>query len=182
MILGVHLSAAGCTVAKANRAGLPEVVERVAMGAPEPTLAALEEVLARHQVGADTIVGIACGNPLDWRRGIIQSPPNMPGWDQVPVVARWTARLGCRVFLMNNANASALAEWRFGSGRECRNMIYLTAGSGMGAGLILDGKLYEGTTGSAGEVATSAWHPMDRKATAKRDRWKVSVAVAASFS
>jgi len=151
-ILGVHLSAAGCTVAKANRAGVPESVERVAIGAPEPTLAALEAVLAKHKPEAATLLGIACGDPLDWRRGIIQSPPNMPGWDQIPIVSRWAGKFGCRVFLMNDANASALAEWRFGAGRECRNMIYLTAGSGMGAGLILDGRLYEGTTGSAGEI------------------------------
>jgi len=97
-------------------------------------------------------VGVSCGGPLDSRAGLVQSPPNLPGWDQVPVVAELSQALGCPAWLQNDANACALAEWRFGAGRGTRNMVFLTFGTGMGAGLILDGRLYEGTNDLAGEV------------------------------
>lgn len=97
-------------------------------------------------------IGISCGGPLDSRRGLILSPPNLPGWDAVPIVERFTGRFGVPVGLQNDANACALAEWRWGAGRGVRNMIFLTMGTGMGAGLILDGRLYSGTNDLGGEV------------------------------
>ena len=97
-------------------------------------------------------IGVSCGGPLDSRAGLIQSPPNLPGWDNVPVIRELERGLGSRAFLQNDANACALAEWRFGAGRGTRNMVFLTFGTGMGAGLILDGRLYEGTNDLAGEV------------------------------
>ena len=97
-------------------------------------------------------IGISCGGPLDASRGVILSPPNLPGWDEVEIVRILTERYGSYVRLQNDANACALAEWRYGAGKGCRNMIFLTFGSGLGAGLILDGRLYEGTNGMAGEV------------------------------
>ncbi len=80
------------------------------------------------------------------------SPPNLPGWDRVDVVGPLRARFGVPVALQNDANACALAEWKWGAGRGCRNLIFLTFGTGMGAGLILDGRLYAGTNDLAGEV------------------------------
>jgi glucokinase len=97
-------------------------------------------------------VGVSCGGPLDSRGGILLSPPNLPGWDRVPIVDVLEKALGCPAFLQNDANACALAEWRFGAGRGTRNMVFLTFGTGMGAGLILDGRLYEGTSDLGGEV------------------------------
>jgi glucokinase len=105
--------------------------------------------LARQPIEA---VGVSCGGPLDSRAGLVQSPPNLPGWDDVPITRRLADGLGCAAFLQNDANACALAEWRFGAGRGTRNMVFLTFGTGMGAGLILDGRLYEGTNDLAGEV------------------------------
>jgi glucokinase len=96
--------------------------------------------------------GISCGGPLDSRTGVILSPPNLPGWDAVPVVDRMEQRLGIPVGLQNDANACALAEWRFGAGKGSRNMVFLTFGTGMGAGMILDGRLYTGTNDMAGEI------------------------------
>jgi glucokinase len=95
--------------------------------------------------------GVSCGGPLDSRRGLLLSPPNLPGWDQVPIVPVLSDALGCPVFLQNDANAGALAEWRFGAGVGARSMVFLTFGTGMGAGLILDGRLYEGANDLAGE-------------------------------
>lgn len=97
-------------------------------------------------------VGISCGGPLDSRRGVILSPPNLPGWDQVPAVSFVRDRMDRPVFLQNDANACALAEWKYGAGRGCRNMIFLTFGTGLGAGIILNGELYAGTNDMAGEA------------------------------
>ncbi len=97
-------------------------------------------------------IGISCGSPQDSVRGIIQSPPNLPGWDDVPITDLLSRGLGAPAFLQNDANACALAEWKYGAGQGTENMIFLTFGTGMGAGLILNGRLYGGTCGMAGEV------------------------------
>ena len=97
-------------------------------------------------------IGISCGGPLDAARGVVLSPPNLPTWRNVPIVALAEARFGVPTHLENDANASALAEWRFGAGRGYQNLVFLTFGTGLGAGLILDGHLYRGTNGNAGEV------------------------------
>lgn len=96
--------------------------------------------------------GISCGGPLDSRKGIIYSPPNLPGWDAIEIVRIFREALGVPAFVQNDANACALAEWRFGAGKGTRNMIFMTFGTGLGAGLILDGKIYSGTNDLAGEI------------------------------
>lgn len=97
-------------------------------------------------------VGISCGGPLDSKKGIIMSPPNLPGWDNVEIVKQIEAHYGVPAHLQNDANACAVAEWKFGAGKGCNNLVFLTFGTGLGAGLILDGKLYSGTNDNAGEV------------------------------
>ena len=102
--------------------------------------------------GAPDAIGISSGGPLDSGRGVIMSPPNLPGWDDVHIVDMIEERYGVRPRLVNDANACAVAEWKFGAGRGSTNMVFLTFGTGLGAGLILDGRLYEGANGNAGEV------------------------------
>lgn len=97
-------------------------------------------------------IGISCGGPLDSKKGIIYSPPNLPGWDNVPVTRIFSDEFGVETALQNDANACALAEWLMGAGRGTSNMIFLTFGTGMGGGLILNGKLYSGTNDLGGEV------------------------------
>lgn len=97
-------------------------------------------------------IGLSCGGPLDSKRGLIQCPPNLPDWDNVPIVDMLENEFKIKAHLQNDANACSVAEWKFGAGRGCRNMIFLTFGTGLGAGLILDGKLYSGTNDMAGEV------------------------------
>ncbi len=97
-------------------------------------------------------IGISCGGPLDSVQGVILSPPNLPEWDRIEIAKHIRERYGAPVRLQNDANACALAEWKFGAGVGCKNMIFLTFGTGLGAGLILNGALYEGTNGNAGEV------------------------------
>ena len=115
-------------------------------------LALLEELLQEHQVAGLRAIGVSCGGPLDSQRGLILAPPNLPNWERIDILTPFRARFGVPVAVQNDANACALAEWRWGAGRGCRNMIFLTFGTGMGAGLILDGKLYSGTNDMAGEV------------------------------
>ncbi len=109
-------------------------------------------VAAEEMGGLSDTVGISCGGPLDAKAGIIQSPPNLRGWDDVHIVDYLRDKYGVQAYLENDANACALAEWQFGAGERCDNMIFLTFGTGLGAGLILNGKLYAGTSGMAGEV------------------------------
>lgn len=97
-------------------------------------------------------IGISCGGPLNSKNGIIMSPPNLIGWDNIQIRKIFEDRFGMEVRLQNDANACALAEWKFGAARGYSNVIFLTFGTGMGAGLILDGRLYSGTNDLAGEA------------------------------
>lgn len=98
-------------------------------------------------------VGISCGGPLDSKSGVIISTPNLSKeWHGFSIVSYVQSRFGLKAKLENDANASAVAEWKFGAGKYTKNMIFMTFGTGLGAGLILDGKLYSGTNGNAGEI------------------------------
>ena len=97
-------------------------------------------------------IGISCGGPLDSKRGLVLSPPNLPGWDEVPVVGFFKERFGVPVALQNDANACALAEYLYGSGRGAKNLVFMTFGTGLGAGIVIDGKLYSGANDNAGEI------------------------------
>ena len=97
-------------------------------------------------------VGVSVPGPLDPERGVLLDPPNLAGWREVPIRRLLEASLGLPVQVENDANAAALAEHRFGAGRGFRHLAYLTMSTGVGAGLVLDGKLYAGRQGMAGEV------------------------------
>ena len=97
-------------------------------------------------------IGISCGGPLDSKTGMIYSPPNLPGWDSVPITKIFSDAFGVDCAIQNDANACALAEWLMGAGKGTSNMIFLTFGTGMGSGLILNGRLYSGTNDLGGEV------------------------------
>ena len=113
-----------------------------------------DELLLRNGINKNELVGVgvSCGGPLDSKKGVINSPPNLPDWDNVPIVDILQAHFGVRAVLHNDANACAVAEWRFGAGRGYENVVFLTFGTGMGAGLILNGRLYAGTNDGAGEI------------------------------
>ena len=97
-------------------------------------------------------IGISCGGPLDSRSGVVMSPPNLPGWDNVPVTEFFRKRFSIPAFLQNDANACALAEWKFGAGKGLEHMVFMTFGTGLGAGVIANGALLAGTNDNAGEV------------------------------
>lgn len=151
-IIGVDIGGTKCALSVPVGAERVREVVRFPTTDVQGTLERIYAEIARLAPAADTVFGVSCGGPLDSKRGLVLSPPNLPGWDRIPICAELTKRFGGRAFLMNDANACALAEWQFGAGRGCQSMMFLTMGTGMGAGLILDGRLYEGVTGNAGEV------------------------------
>ena len=103
----------------------------------EELLDNVEEIIKKNALSPEDILcaGISCGGPLDSRRGVILAPPNLPDWECVPIVDMIEERFGFDAYLQNDANACALAEWKFGAGKGLRNMIFLTFGTGVGAPL-----------------------------------------------
>lgn len=150
MYVGIDIGGTKCAVVLGDAEG--RIVKKIKFETTDK-----EETLSRifnavgEMSGFDRI-GISCGGPLDEENGIILSPPNLPGWDEVHIVDMLVERFGVPTRIMNDANACAVAEWRFGAGMGTKNMVFLTFGTGLGAGLILDGKLYSGSCGFAGEV------------------------------
>lgn len=117
-------------------------------------LVSIKNIMEKHALIKDNIsaAGISCGGPLDNSKGIIMSPPNLQGWDNIPIVRIIEKHFGVKAALQNDANACALAEWKYGAGQGIQNMVFMTFGTGLGAGLILNGNLYSGTNNNAGEL------------------------------
>ena len=157
MLLGFDIGGTKCAVITAEWTdGKITILKKERT--PTDLSVAPEEMLNRLMVLADGMldekpeaIGISCGGPLDSARGIILGPPNLPGWDHVEIVELLQNHYGVPAHLQNDANACAVAEWKFGAGRGCDNLAFLTFGTGLGAGLILNGRLYSGTNDNAGE-------------------------------
>jgi glucokinase len=111
-------------------------------------------LVQEHCGGMDRVlgVGICCGGPLDREKGVVLGPPNLPGWDGVPVCAMTEEALGIRAYLDNDADCCALAEYLFGAGRGKEIVVAFTWGTGVGAGIVSHGRLYTGSAGLAGEI------------------------------
>ena len=151
-IIGIDIGGTKCAVISADENGNLHKINRFPTTDVKETLERIMNGVAELKLEKNPLIGVSCGGPLDSVKGIIQSPPNLPGWDDIAIVKILTDRFGGQAFLMNDANAGALAEWQFGAARGYRNVLFLTHGTGMGSGIILDGRLYEGTTGDAGEI------------------------------
>lgn len=164
-IIGIDIGGTKCSVllGKTDQDGMPVVISKLVVQTvdfPDPynMITHLQEMIdellvsCKTDIASVSSIGISCGGPLDSKTGIIYSPPNLPGWDAIPVTALFAKRYGIPASVQNDANACALAEWLMGAGRGTSNMIFLTFGTGMGGGLILNGKLYSGTNDLGGEV------------------------------
>ena len=160
-ILGVDIGGTKCAVALGiDNDGALEIKDKIRFETSdvrstiEKITASLKEMMSRHGLCPGDIhgTGISCGGPLDSRTGVVMSPPNLPGWDNIPIVKLVEEATGTKAALQNDANACALAEWTYGAGKGSRNMAFLTFGTGLGAGLVLEGKLYTGTNDNAGEL------------------------------
>ena len=149
MITGIDIGGTKCAVVLSD--GF-EILDKVKFETADRD-STLEKIFdAVRNLGKTDSIGVSCGGPLDSKKGIIMSPPNLPSWDNVRITEMLEKEFGVPAFLRNDADACALAEWRYGAGRGSQNMIFLTCGTGMGAGIILNGKLYSGTCGMAGEI------------------------------
>ena len=104
-------------------------------------------------------VGVSTPGPCDPAHGVVTSAPNLPGWKDVPLAALVGEKLGLPCWIENDANAAALAEHRLGAGRGSEHMLLVTLGTGIGGGLILDGHLYHGASGGAGEIGHMQLEP-----------------------
>lgn len=164
-IAGIDIGGTKCAVilGQVDNEGQPSVIGKTVIQTkdyPDPHQMIermqqdFENLMAFHKIDIQTIasIGISCGGPLDSVKGVILSPPNLPGWDEVPIIKLFEEKYGIPTSVQNDANACALVEWLMGAGRGTSNMIFLTFGTGMGAGLILNGKLYSGTNDLGGEV------------------------------
>ncbi|WP_287676737.1 ROK family protein [Bacteroides sp.] len=160
-LLGIDIGGTKCAVVF-GRTGNDEIeiVDKIKFDTThysetiEQLFACVDEMMHKHNLTSENTeaIGISCGGPLDNKTGVIMSPPNLPGWDNVHIVDMFSQKLGIKAALENDANACALAEYFWGAGKGSNNMVFLTFGTGLGAGIVLDGRLYSGTNGNAGEV------------------------------
>lgn len=160
--LGIDIGGTKCAVV-ISRDDCKEITDKIRFdtnskrgwkAVTDELIEAAEELIKRNGLNSSDFnsCGVSCGGPLNSKTGVIMSPPNLPDWDNVPLTDMISKKLGIPCKICNDADACAIAEWKFGAGRGTENMIFLTFGTGMGAGLILNGKLYSGSTGTAGEA------------------------------
>lgn len=124
--------------------GVDSVIDRIAL--------AIREAADKSGVATDVPVGVAAPGPLDPRTGIVHFAPNLPGWRDVQLRDRLQELTGRPVLLGNDANAAALGEFIFGAGKGSQNMIYVGLGTGVGGGVISEGRLIDGARGMGGEL------------------------------
>ena len=117
-------------------------------------LAATDSVVGRADLSLSsfTSIAIAAAGAIDSKKGIVTASPNLPGWRDIHLKEIIETATGLDTFVINDASAAALGEHCFGAGRGVNNLIYVTVSTGIGGGIIIDGKLYSGVSGSAGEV------------------------------
>lgn len=128
MLTGIDIGGTKCAVLTGDG---ENIIERISFPTTNVTDTLSAIYAAVEKVGCGDAIGVSCGSPLDSERGVILSPPNLPGWDNIDIVRELTQRFSVPAGLENDANACALAEWRFGAGRGSKNMIFLTFGTGM---------------------------------------------------
>jgi len=150
-ILSLVADAGGVVYGEDRRpARSDEGVEALIKRMEESLVAALTTAgLKRANLAA---VGIASPGAVDVARGVVPNAPQLPGWEEIPLRDLMEKRLGLPAALENDATAAALGEHAFGGGRGSQHMLFLTVSTGVGGGIIIDGKLYRGKSGAAGEL------------------------------
>lgn len=136
------------SLARIEFATLPEQGPERAL---EKIIESARSLLTEHRVGVKA-VGVSCGSPLDRVQGVIHAPPNLSSWVNVPIRRLLEEAFDAPCRVENDANAGAVAEHRFGAGVGAEHMVFLTLGTGLGAGIIANGSLYLGAGGDAGEI------------------------------
>jgi glucokinase len=121
---------------------------------PEHVLGRLKDAISElmPEDPSEIRIGIAAPGPIDPQQGVIYNAPNLSGWKNIPLRQQLFDEFGCPVYLGNDANLAALAEWRHGAGIGTEHMIYLTIGTGIGGGVISHGHLLTGSRGLGAEL------------------------------
>ena len=161
-ILGVDIGGTKCMVClgEASDNGEIAILKKVRFETdpdnPEQSMEHIADELAKmlegYEGGNPVAIGVSVGGYVDSKNGVIVSTPVIPMLKNYPIGEMLSKRFGAPAFVQNDANACALAEWKYGAGKGCNDMVFLTCGTGLGAGLILNGKIYEGACSNAGEV------------------------------
>ena len=134
MYIGIDIGGTKCAVVYGDETGNIITKERFDTTDVNETLENIFSAVAK--CGKAKAIGVSCGGPLDSERGVILSPPNLPGWDEIYIVKMLEEKFGIPAAIENDANACALAEYNFGAGRGSKNMVFFTFGTGLGAGLL----------------------------------------------
>jgi glucokinase len=151
-ILLALFAATGEMLAKETR---PTLVKEGVSAVIERLVLAIDSVLKVNNIEPSRLAGIciACAGGIDTGRGVVVTPsPNLPGWVDIPLAEIIRERFNVSTWLINDASAAALGEHRSGAGKGVNNLVLLTLGTGIGGGIIADGKLYLGAVGAAGEL------------------------------
>jgi len=155
--LGVDIGGTKVAVGVVNREGAilaqqraPMIANGSAEAGLDAVINAIDSMLSSSPLEIDRI-GICAPGPLDPEQGIVLNPPNVPCWRNFPLAERVSAKYQVPVKVDNDANAAALAETLWGAARGFRFVFYATIGTGIGSGIVFDGSIYHGKTGSAGE-------------------------------
>jgi glucokinase len=156
-VLGVDIGGTKIAVGIVDRAGkilsqarTPMVANQTPEAALDAVVAAIDSVLSTYSNEIEGI-GICAPGPLDPKTGVVLNPPNLPCWRNYPLAERVSAKYSVPVKVDNDANAAALAETLWGAAQGFRYVFYATIGTGIGSGIVFDGAIYHGNTGSAGE-------------------------------
>jgi len=156
LVLGVDIGGTKVAVGLVDSAGQivaqgrkPMVADGTAEAALQAVTGAIDSLLSAS--GKIHGIGICSPGPLDPRAGVVVNPPNLPCWRNFPLAEKVAAKYRVPVKLDNDANAAALAETRWGAARGYRYVFYTCIGTGIGTGIVLDGRIYHGRTGAAGE-------------------------------
>ena len=126
--------------------GLQAVINRI--------FSTIDHLLSQNNIGLSQLhsLSIAAAGIIDFDKGMVTESPNLPGWRDIPLRDIVTDKYGLKTFLVNDASAAALGEHRFGAGRGVNNLVYITVSTGIGGGIIINGELYLGASGGAGEI------------------------------
>jgi glucokinase len=159
--IGVDIGGTKTAISIANR--LPEILARVEFPTlpeqgPDRAIRLIKEHIHHflHESHLDKrelrAIGVSCGGPLDSSLGLIQTPPNLRTWVDIPITSILRDEFQIPCMLENDANAGAIAECLYGAGQGTRHMVFITMGTGFGAGIIVNGQLLRGASGQAGEI------------------------------
>lgn len=169
--LGVDLGGTNCRLAVIDQAGLVRarrVMSTRGWEGPDAVLGRMGQAAGDMiaQAGGERLtvggIGVACAGVIDHQRGVVAYAPNLPGWHEIALVKRLSVATGLPVVLGNDADLYAWGEYRFGAGRAVKDLMCFTLGTGVGGGLIIDGRLISGPLGTGGEVGHLIVEPQGR--------------------